>query len=150
MTIDDARLRVIIYSLGITGILIPFFFLAPSLGYPLSSKQARVIMAVILPVFLGYLGSAVSFVFNHAQPPPKTNISSERLLGVLLNGSVAVFALGFGALIFAFGHSNRAAALPGTGMSFDDFSTGVTTLMSIMTATIGAAIIPLFGAKKKR
>lgn len=64
MTYDSARFWVLAYSLGLTGLLLPFFFLAPVIGYPLDNDQAKQALSLLLPVFLGYLGSGVVFIFN--------------------------------------------------------------------------------------
>lgn len=52
MTYDSARFWVLAYSLGLTGLLLPFFFLAPVIGYPLDNDQAKQALSLLLPFFL--------------------------------------------------------------------------------------------------
>jgi hypothetical protein len=64
MTTDEARRWIVLASLTITGAVFVFFLLAPVSGYPLEIAQAQGIFQIVLPVFLGYLGSATHFVFK--------------------------------------------------------------------------------------
>jgi membrane protease YdiL (CAAX protease family) len=148
MTFDTARMRVISLSLLITGILLPFFFAAPTLDYPLSDAQAQQILSAVLPVFLGYVGAAVAYVFKPRPEPDLATARADPLLSVIVNGAFLAFGIGFVVLLFAFGFSNRASQPPGAGMPFADFSKGVTGLLGLMTASIGAAIVHLFDTGK--
>jgi hypothetical protein len=150
MNYDDARRKIILYSLVLTGLLLPFFFLAQAFVYPLSSDQSTQTLSLIVPVFLGYLGSGIAFVFN---PPgnalPEPSDATRALLRLLINGAFAVFALGFVSLLTGFGWANRLGATPGSGMSFQAFSNGITLTLSIMTTVVGGSVIFLFGAQAK-
>jgi hypothetical protein len=148
MSYDTGRLWIIVYSLAITGILLPFFFLAPVAGFPLSSDQSKQVISLLLPVFLGYLGSGVVFIFNPPPGPlPELTEVNRRMLALLIHGVFAIFATSFLALICAFGIANNKSALPGSGMDFPTFSNGITTILSIMTTVVGAAVIYLFGVR---
>jgi hypothetical protein len=150
MSYDAARFWVLAYSIILTGLTLPFFFLAPIAGYPLDPDQAKQSLSLVLPVFLGYLGSGVVFIFN---PPagtlPELNEANKRLLGLLIHGIFFVFAVSFLALIIAFGISNKKTGLPGSGMEFSSFSNGITATLSIMTTVVGAAVIYLFGVQPR-
>jgi len=150
MNYDDARRKIILYSLLLTGVLVPFFFLARAFGYPLSPDQGTQTLSLIVPVFLGYLGSGIAFVFN---PPgaalPEPNAQTRALLRTLINGAFIVFAVSFVSLLVGFGWANRPSALPGAGMSFSTFSNGITLILSIMTTIVGGSVIFLFGAQAR-
>jgi hypothetical protein len=61
---NDARKWLVLASLSMTAVLFVFFIIAPAFGFPLTFGQARGLLEIILPVFLGYLGSASHFVFS--------------------------------------------------------------------------------------
>lgn len=150
MTYDQARFRVILYSLILTGVLLPFFFLAPVFHFPLSSEQSQQSVSLILPVFLGYLGAGASYVFNQRREAlPEQSVYDLRLLGLMINGIFVVFTLCFCALLFSFYMANRDTGLPGTGMDFPTFSNYLTAILSILTTVVGASVIYLFGVQPK-
>jgi hypothetical protein len=150
MTYDEARFRIILFSLCLTGVLLPFFFLAPTIGYPLSPDQSRQVISQVLPVFLGYLGAGVAFMFS---PPgnklPDQPESNKRLLALLINGIFVVFTVSLLAILIGFGVSNARTALPGTGISFPTFSDYITTVISLMNTVVGASVIYLFGVQQQ-
>jgi hypothetical protein len=150
MSYDAARYWVLAYSLCLTGVMLPFFFLAPVLGYPLEGDQARQALSLVLPVFLGYLGSGIVFIFN---PPggalPELSDANRRMLSLLIHGIFFVFAVSLLALLIAFGVSNKTGRPPGSGMQFTAFSNGITVLLSVMTTVVGAAVIYLFGIQPR-
>jgi len=66
LTVAGARIAIVVFSLGITGVLLTFLILAPALGMPFNpgrNENIRLI-EIIVPVFFGYLGSAAHFVFH--------------------------------------------------------------------------------------
>ena len=145
MTYDTARTRIILFSLAVTGSLLPFLFIGPAVGYPLQPPQARQLIAVIIPVFLSYLGAGIAYVFKGTPAEPEPNPERRSLLGLLINGAFLVFTLCLLSLIGAFGYSNRLSALPGTGMEFTEFAAGMTAILGILTSTVGASMVYLFG-----
>jgi hypothetical protein len=150
MTNDGARRRILLLSLAITGILLPFLFIGPAAGYPLTAPQASQLISMIVPVFLSYLGSAVAFVFLRQEEQEELGTRKHDLLSIVVNGGFLVFAICLVSLFGAFGFSNRLSAPPGGGMPFADLSTGVTTVLGIMTTTVGASIVYLFGRPQDR
>lgn len=148
MTPNGARKWIIMTSLGLLGFTLLFFILSPYLGYPLEFKQAMRLMQIIFPIFLGYLGSAVTFVFGQTDSE-EIYISNHRaeLLRYLTIGPSFVFIFALIASLTAFGLSNSGVATPGGGISVDDLASLITILLGIMSATVGAIVVYLFNIK---
>ena len=141
MLYDEARARVILYSLLITAVLLPFFILAPAIGYPMSNEQAYQVVSLIIPVFLGYLGSGVAYIFNQPiKRLPAQTPANRDLLSLCLNGIFIVFSLSFAALLLSFYSGNRRSADPGIGMEFPTFMNYLTVLLGLLTTVVGAAV----------
>src|SRR5262249_9229487 len=58
MNQNTARTWLVNVSLVVTGAFVIFMTLGPAIGYPLEFQQALRLTEVVIPVFLGYLGSA--------------------------------------------------------------------------------------------
>jgi hypothetical protein len=83
MTVDGARRWIIITSLVVTGLAFAFLVAAPPLGYPLGWDQSQRIIEILLPVFLGYLGTATHFVFHTGNQDKQLHLGSRApLLGL--------------------------------------------------------------------
>ena len=143
MAPEAARRWIILSSLGFTAAFFVFFTLGPVLGYPLSYAQATRLLEIVLPVFLGYLGSATKYLFgrkrHRADGPP------DQLLGYVVRGALFVFALCLVATLFAFAWGNRAAAAAGEGMSVDTLAWLLSGLLGLMAVTTGIVAENLFG-----
>jgi len=133
-------------SLCTSGCLIVFFITAPALGYPLEFAQSLRILEIVLPVFLGYLGAGALYVFRSTSPDDRMTFrpAAAPLIGPLLKGPVAVFAVAAIALIVAFGMTNGKDAAPGSGISIDQFAAGMTTILGLLTVTTNVAVVYLF------
>lgn len=131
-------------TLGFTTAVLVFFLLAPALGYPLEYSQSLRILEIILPVFLGYLGSGALYVFRQDSPDDVIAFRSDSadLVGLLIKGPIIVFCLGLIALITAFGLFNSRAQ--GGGMSIDQLSGGMSAILGLLTVTTNVAIAYLF------
>ena len=155
MSIDEARKFIILASLVTTGCTFAFFLIAPAIGYPLTWRDVPRIYEVILPVFLGYLGSATHFLFhagsNRKEPPLNDRGGA---FGLLIRGPFAVFGVGTISLLFVFGYVNRSGAPNGSGMGIDELSHFFTALLGLLAVTTNAAVGYLFslrgGAKNRR
>jgi hypothetical protein len=126
-----------------TAILV-FFLLAPSIGYPLEFSQSMRILEIVLPVFLGYLGTAALFVFRSSPTPeaaPPDNV--VNLINVLVKGPIVVFGIVVGALVLAFGRLNSAEGAG--GMSLDELAAGMSLVLGLLTVTTNVMVAYLFG-----
>ena len=68
----NARNALIAMSLTLTTGLLGFFLVAPAAGYPLQFDDSMRVLQILLPVFLGYLGSATTFAF-------RSNTDADRI-----------------------------------------------------------------------
>lgn len=152
MTADTARLWLISMSLGITGLVFVFFLVAPVTGYPLEWANSLRALEIVVPVFLGYLGTSAQFVFRNLAGAANHGISpraSNRFLGLLTIGPVVVFLIAVSALVVAFGVSNRPTAPPNSGMNVDQFAAGITAALGLLTVTTNVAVSYLFSLDGK-
>jgi hypothetical protein len=151
MTIFQARKLIIWTSLGSTAAVFVFFVVGPPLGFPLGWDQVQRVIEIVLPVFLGYLGTATHFLFKKSDPDSDPELGEKApLLGLLIRGPLLVFGLAFTAILFAFGYSNRANAKPDSGMSVDQLAWALTAALGILTASTGVAVSYLFSLGDKR
>jgi hypothetical protein len=123
-----------------------FFVLAPALGYPLSYSDAINVMKVIVPIFAGYLGSAVLFVGAGG-----TSIADEpadKMLSLLVRWPIFVFVVCMAALLVSFPLSNRAG-FTGTGMTPNTLSLLVSLLAALLAATTGGISSYLFKIERR-
>jgi hypothetical protein len=145
VTIDQARRFLVIASLFFTGAVFVFFLVAPAVGYPLTWDQSSRIFEIILPVFLGYLGSATHFLFRGGQNPKPIELKDDSgMLGLLIRGPLWVFGIAAIAIVFAFGFTNRAAAPSGSGMSVDALAGSFTAVIGLLAVTTNVAVSYLF------
>ncbi len=145
MDTDNARSWVINASLLITAANFVFFFVAPAVGFPLTFDQAARLLEIVIPVFLGYLGSATHFLFRPYRPRAhRAPVHSSKLLGILVRGPVVVFGIATLAAIFAFGFSNRKSAPPGVGMGIDDLAGALAASLGLLAVTTSVAVSYLF------
>jgi hypothetical protein len=144
LTVDGARLAIVGFSLGITGILFAFLILAPALGMPFNpgrDENVRLI-EIIAPVFFGYLGSAAHFVFR-SQRGTNISVADEQLLGLLVYGPFLVFIFVNIALFLAFYLYNRPN---GPGMNVEELSKWFSVGLGILTCTVSVISSYIFGA----
>jgi hypothetical protein len=151
MVADEARKWLLTASLVMTAGVFVFFLVAPAVGYPLTFGQARGFLEIIIPVFLGYLGSGSHFIFtNRSQrSSPKIDVSSE-LAALMIRGPVIVFAVMCVCAIAVFGFSNRIEAPIGSGMSIDMLAGFLSAALGLLAVTTNVAISYLFATGEKR
>src|SRR5688572_26684576 len=89
---QSARVAVVAYSLGITGVLIVFLILAQPLGmrFDYAQEQNLRLIDVVLPTFLGYLGAASHFIFN-ANRGREVDPEHAGMLRLLVHGPFLIF-----------------------------------------------------------
>jgi hypothetical protein len=145
MNIDEARRFIIVASLFATGANFVFFVIAPAVGYPLTWRDVPRIFEIILPVFLGYLGSATHFLFRARHGSKDVQLKDPGgILGLLIRGPFAIFGVCTVALLAAFGYVNRSGAPDGSGMSVDELSHFFTALLGLLAVTTNAVVGYLF------
>lgn len=147
MSIEQARTWLIKATLILTGSILVFVTLAPAFGYPLEFSQGVRIGEIVLPVFLGYLGTASHFIFARASDPHVKH-KNLPLLQLLVRGPIAIFAIVISCALFAFGFTNRDGASPGTGMTVDSLAAAVSTSLALLAVTTGVLVTYLFVAKR--
>lgn len=149
MTAERAREWLIGASLALTLLLLLFFLIAPSLGYPLKYDKAFQLLGTVVPVFTGYLGAAAHFIFRR-KGHPEVQLGNERLLKLLTFGPLIVFALATVAILFSFGFSNRMAAPMGIGMTVEVLGIGLTMILGVLTISTSVLVSYLFAAERGR
>lgn len=145
MTTDEARKWLILASLIITGVQVVFLFVAPVIGYPLEFPKNLDLLQIVSPVFMGYLGSAVHFIFM--SPAPKVTVNNGYL-GMLIKGPIIIYACAMTAAFAAFGYSNRQGAAVGNGMTTDNLATSMAIALGILAVTTGVIVSYLFTASR--
>jgi hypothetical protein len=145
MTLTAARLFIVKSSLVATVMLFGFSVLAPLFGFPLSWDQVQRLIEIVMPVFLGYLATAVHYTFrDKKQQSDVTLDDSQGLVGLLIKGPVIAFVLIDAIVLFAFGYSNRPAAQQDSGMSVDSLAWAIAAALGVLTASTSVAVSYLF------
>jgi hypothetical protein len=145
MTTEDARRKLILLSLSTTVLFSAFLIISP-LFTPFSSKEALQVVQVVFPVFAGYIGAAVLFLFRGS--PTNGAIADQGLLRTLIYAPFIVFWCLAAAVLFYFYLSNQPGH--GEGMSFPELMTYVTLIISFMNITTGALGAFLFQSEEIR
>ena len=147
-TFADAQTWITVVSLVASAALLGFFLLAPQLNYPLDTPQARHLVQLVVPPFLGYLAAAVRFVVGS---PVKASILAARrlppLFPLLLLGTTALYfaVLIFSTTSFYIANAPSLAYRHTTPMSFDDLSWAICGALSVQAATMGLLTAYVFG-----
>lgn len=145
MTADSARKWLILSSLLITGAQGVFLMISPAI-IPIETTKSTALLQIVMPVFVGYLGSAAHFIFM-APPPPAVPVNNQ-FLGYLVWGPLAIYVAFVVTAFVAFTILNRPGAIIGAGMSVDTLSTALTWALSLLAATTGVVVSYLFVAQK--
>lgn len=144
MTYVRARMNLVKSSLAMISLYGLFLILCPVTAYPLFFDQAFQILQIIVPLFLGYLSSAVVFVMQ-GEPDDQNQVS--ELLGLLVIWPFRVVFMLLFALFFAFGYANWPTDTLPTGainFGFDLLSSMVSFILGIHTAVTSALVAYLF------
>lgn len=146
MTPDKARKWIVLASLIATGAQAVFLIVAPVAGYPLEYPKNLSLLQIVMPVMLGYLGSAAHFIF--IAPPPAVQANND-LLGLMVKGPIVIYCLVIIAAFAAFGYSNRQGVAIGSGMSVDSLNNAVSMSLGVLAATTGVIVSYLFVTKHR-
>src|SRR5438132_56082 len=93
-TFEDAQRWIILASLSFVGGLITFILLGTQLNYPLDSVQARHLIELAIPPFIGYLSASTRFVIGqHGTDVRLGKRALPRHLPLLLKGSIALYSI---------------------------------------------------------
>ena len=152
MTADHARRWLIQATLILTGGTFGFLLVAPLLGYRLEWKDVTRVLEIVLPVFLGYLGTATQFVFQNMAGRQNSGISPTQanpLLPLLIRGPIWIFGILIAATFIAFGVSNSPSAAAGNGMTIDVLSGVITASLGLLNVTTQVAVSYLFSLDSK-
>lgn len=138
MSADNARGWLIVSNFALATVAVLFFLIAPELHYPLKPEEARDMLEIVAPVFVGNLAAGAAYAFRAKQVDASV---LNSLTSYFIKGTPVVVAILSIALTVAFG----LAAIPGfPPMELTLFKFYLVTILSIMTATTGAAITALF------
>jgi hypothetical protein len=149
-TSQSARVAIVAYSLGITGGLLMFLLLAQPLHMRFNYVNAEnlKLIDVVLPTFLGYLGSASHFLFN-ANKGREIDESNAGLLKLLVHGPFILFIVCTAALFYTYYDTHLP--LPDDAprvdyLKFSDLSRYLSLLLGILAATVSVVSAYLFGS----
>jgi hypothetical protein len=146
MTYAVARLWLIKNSLLIMAFFGSALLVAPATRYPLSFEQAISLLQIVLPLFIGYLSTAIVFLTSREAPlkrGPAREFSS--ILAHLVKGPVWLVALFLSIALIVFGIVNwpKPESQP-SGFDFGLLSNLVSFILSISAATTSALVAWLF------
>jgi len=150
VSVLDAQKFIILTSLGVIGVLLVFYVIAPVFGYPLEFEHSIRLIQINTPIFLGYLGSATQFLFTGNTA--RSAVIDEQLaplLRILLVGPIVVFAIATVACLIAFGLSNAKSASPGIGMTIENLSVLLTAALGLLAVTSSVFVSYLFSTAEK-
>jgi len=121
-----------------TGLLLGFFLISPSFMPFNPGKDENVrLIEIILPVFLGYLGSASQFLLRSSGNDASFH-GDERLLFVLTVGPCCLFFVLNVVLFTTFYVEKNPIA---------EVSKWFTLILSLLTSTVGVITVNMFAAR---
>ena len=141
MTLTHARSALIALSFS-TALATLLFFLLAHFFIQLSPTESYGIAQLVTPVFCGYIGSCISFIF--VPTPVNPTVNNQFLLLLLVYGPFVFFWVASIAFVLNFYYSNRAGIL----VEYKTLNSQFTYLLSFMTLTTGALTVHLFGKKE--
>ena len=141
MTVDHARRLIVLLSLGTTTAFTAFLIVSP-LFIQVDIAEAYRVVQIIFPVFAGYLGAAVLYLFQRSAHD--VIVADPVLLRYIVYGAFLIFWL-LGLVLFLFYYVSN---LPGgiEGMRIDQLSNYMTMLIAVLNITVGALSTFLFRA----
>jgi hypothetical protein len=145
MTLEQARIWIVLSSLIILFAASAFFLVAPATGFPLDWQDSIRMIQLIAPTLLAYLGSAANFIIN-AQPVKVPAPVNPTLFGLLVRGPVYFFIGVFVISVVAFWLTNRPSASAGSGMSPDSLAWALSFDLGMLAAVTNVVTFRIFGA----
>lgn len=144
MTYGQARRWLILWSLGASGATILVLFSIP-LWCRFDWDDSIRVSQIVVPVFLGYLGSASRYVFGRNANSNASISQAGEYVGLIVRGPVIVFVILVCALLIIFCLSNAPSISTRRGMDVDQLSFGISMVMGLLAATTSVAVSYLFG-----
>src|SRR5512133_4294361 len=98
-------------------------------------------------MFLSYVGGAAIFVFRSSSGADEVTFrhSASSLVSLLIWGPLIIFSIALLAIIVSFGITNRPNAPPGSGISIDQLTAGISVILGLLAVTTNVAVGYLFG-----
>lgn len=144
MSIRNAQFWIVRASLLLIGATWVFFLLAPAIDFPLTFKESFALLKLITPVFMGYVGLAVGFLFAGGAPLPSPGRSIGSLLALLVRGPVILYGAVMICALIVFGMTNRSGANPAEMMPYDYLENATITATTILTGTTSVVASKIF------
>lgn len=146
---QNARLAIIVYSICIMGFLLIFLGLAQVIGmrFDYSKQENLRLIDVVIPTFLGYLGSASQFIFRDSTGRTVRK-EKESLLKILVHAPFWIFILFVGSLFYIHYWTHLPTPVGGARvdpLQFDALSRYLALAIGILSATINVISANLFG-----
>ncbi len=150
-TFLDARRFVVTSSLVASGSLIGFFLLGPQLNFPLEAAQAKHLIQLAVPPFVGYVVTAVKVVTGGDNESTTLAGALPPLTALLLRGVLALYLLVILAALLAFYLANSTSLDQHSAarFAFDDLSWAICVALTIQAATFGVLTTYVFGKDTK-
>jgi hypothetical protein len=104
---SSQRLWLLKWSAALTGGSFVFFSAAPALRYLLSYDEAFGLIKILMPVFTGYVATAVYFVTQREPNAKERTVSDANTFAAIVKWPIAAFCIYMGVLLVTFAVSNR-------------------------------------------
>jgi hypothetical protein len=146
-TVLDAQKWIVWASLISSGLLIAFFWLSPQLNFPLENDQAKHLLQLAVPPFLGYLALAVRATLTHGSEREKlASVRLPSLLPLLLQGTMFLYIAIIILALIAFYLTTSPALIHHSGGSwtFEDLSWAICVALSLQASTFTVMVSFLF------
>jgi hypothetical protein len=148
MKIEVARRKVLLLSVATTVVFACFVIVSP-LFLQLDGSEALQVVQIVFPVFAGYIGASVIFIFRGNTIGEREPIDPELLRYLVYLPFVVFWSLGAAVFVYFF-VSNLPNSGGKQGMSFPQLATYITIIISFMNATTGALTSILFQTDEMR
>lgn len=146
MTPLEARRTIVLYSLMTTVVLTGFLIVSPLL-IQIESQDTYRLVQIVFPVFAGYLGSAVLYLFQGARS--EVTVADPTLLKYIVYGSFSIFWF-LDVAVFGFFYLSNMPEIKIKGMQLGELANYLTLLIAFMNVTIGAMTAFLFNVNSSR
>jgi len=130
-----------------TTVVLTGFLIVSPLIIQIESRDTYRLVQIIFPVFAGYLGSAVLYLFQGTKS--EVTVADPTLLKYIVYGSFCIFWSPDIAL-FGFFYLSNVPTIKIKGMQLGELANYLTLLIAFMNITIGAMTTFLFNVDSSR